>query len=103
MPIDRTVPAVVVGLIGGYGSFRVSGRRELGGAVLTAAGVYSTRQWAASRGPAVAAGLLGTYLAAFGISHPLAKKMGGWPSVVAVTAVTGAVTLAATSATPPTR
>jgi hypothetical protein len=31
--------------------------------------------------------LLGTYLAAFGASHPLAKKIGAWPSVGVVTAV----------------
>lgn len=31
--------------------------------------------------------LLGTYLAAFAGSHALAKKIGAWPSVLAVTAV----------------
>ncbi len=30
--------------------------------------------------------LLGTYLGAFGVSHPLAKKLGAWPSVLTVTA-----------------
>jgi hypothetical protein len=35
----------------------------------------------------VAVGLTGTFLGAFGVSHPLAKKMGAWPSVITVTAV----------------
>nr|WP_261575160.1 hypothetical protein [Frankia gtarii] len=30
--------------------------------------------------------LLGTYTAAFGAAHPLAKKLGAWPSVLAVSA-----------------
>ena len=35
------------------------------------------------------AGLLGTtYLAAFGTSHGLAKKIGAWPAVITVTAAT---------------
>jgi hypothetical protein len=36
--------------------------------------------------------LLGTYLAAFGLSHPLAKKLGAWPSVLAVTAAAAGTT-----------
>ena len=36
--------------------------------------------------------LLGTYLAAFGISHPLAKKLGPWPSALSVTAAATAAT-----------
>jgi hypothetical protein len=36
--------------------------------------------------------LLGTYLVAFGGSHGLAKKIGAWPSVVAVTAVAAGAT-----------
>jgi hypothetical protein len=35
----------------------------------------------------VAGALLATYLAAFGASHPLAKRIGAWPSVLAVAAV----------------
>ena len=46
-------------------------------------------RWAglAKRGPAVAAVLSAIYLLGFGASHPLAKKIGAWPSVLAVTAV----------------
>jgi hypothetical protein len=31
--------------------------------------------------------LLGIYAVALGVSHPLAKKVGAWPSVLGVTAV----------------
>lgn len=99
MSVDSTVPVVASGLIGGYGIARYSGRRELGGVALAAAGAYCTRQWL-HRGPVVAAGLLGTYLGAFGASHPLAKKLGAWPSVFTVTAATAGITLAVTGAVP---
>lgn len=96
MSIDPSVPAVAAGLIGGYAVARYSGRRPLGGAVLAAAGAVSVASWR-RRGPVVTAGLLGTYLGAFGVSHPLAKKIGAWPSVFAVTATTTAVTAAVTA------
>lgn len=38
--------------------------------------------------------LLAVYAAAFGGSHPLAKKFGAWPSVLTVTAVASEVTYA---------
>lgn len=99
MALDPSVPVVAAGLVGGYAVARYSGQRPLGGAVLAAAGAYCAREWL-SRGPLVTAGLLGTYLGAFGASHPLAKKIGAWPSVFAVTAATSAVTLAVTSSQP---
>ena len=96
MAVDATVPVVALGLVGGFAAARYSGRRELGGVVLAAAGAWSTRRWVQTKGPAVAGGLLGTYLAAFGGSHPLAKKIGAWPSVAVVTAVAAGATAAAT-------
>lgn len=81
-----TAPVVATGLIGGFAAARYTGRRDLGGAVLAAAGAWSARNWLRSSGPGVMGVLLGTYLAAFGASHPLAKKIGAWPSVLAVTA-----------------
>lgn len=94
--MSPTVPVVAVGLVGGYATARFSGKRQLGGVVLGAAGAWCTREWA-RQGPVVATGLLGTYLGAFGGSHPLAKKIGAWPSVAAVTAAAAAVTYLATS------
>ncbi|OJU85947.1 MAG: hypothetical protein BGO11_18170, partial [Solirubrobacterales bacterium 70-9] len=72
---------------GGFAIARYSGRRELGGLFLAGCGVWSARQWARSGGPGLAIGLGLTYAGAFGVSHPLARKIGAWPAVFAVTAV----------------
>lgn len=77
---------VATGLVGGYGVASTTGNRPLGGAVLATCGVLAGRQWL-RRGPVATAALAATYLAAFGGSHPLAKKVGAWPSVAIVTAV----------------
>ena len=82
-----TAPLVATGLIGGFAVARWSGRRELGGVVLVGAGAAAAQQWLRRSGPGVMGVLLGTYLAAFGASHPLAKRIGAWRSVLAVTAV----------------
>jgi len=96
MSIDASVPAVAAGLIGGYAVARYTGKRPLGGVVLAAAGLVAGRHWI-ERGPAVTAGLSAVYLGAFGASHPLAKKIGAWPAVFAVTAAATGVTAAATA------
>lgn len=83
-----TAPIAAAGLIGGFAVAKYSGRRELGGAVLALAGAWCGRSWVRSSGPAVAAGLGITYAAAFGASHPLAKRIGAWPAVLAVSAAT---------------
>ncbi|MFC5911658.1 hypothetical protein [Streptacidiphilus monticola] len=75
------------GLVGGYGIARATARRELGGVALLAAGAAAATQWTRAAGPATAAGLSGLYVAAFAGSHPLAKKLGAWPSVLTVTGV----------------
>ncbi|KXT57295.1 membrane protein [Gordonia sp. QH-12] len=98
MKIDASVPLVAAGLIGGFAAARYSGIRPLGGAVLAAAGVGAGRSWL-HRGAAVTGALSATYLGAFGISHPLAKKLGAWPSVLVVTgAATGVTAVALTLA-----
>lgn len=89
-----TAPLVAAGLIGGFALARYTGRRELGGVVLAAAGSICGRSWLPSSGPGVMGLLLGVYAAAFGVSHPLAKKIGAWPSVLAVTAVASGATYA---------
>ncbi|MGW4895623.1 hypothetical protein ACWEQL_25655 [Kitasatospora sp. NPDC004240] len=85
------------GLLGGYGVARWSGRRELGGAVLAVAGAGAAVQWQRRSGTATAAALTGLYVAAFGGSHPLAKRIGAWPSVLAVTGVVAAASAVATT------
>ncbi|WP_405012133.1 hypothetical protein [Kitasatospora sp. NBC_01539] len=93
------VPSTAVaaaGLIGGYGAARWSGRRELGGAVLAAAGATAAVQWRRQAGTGTAVALTGLYVVAFGASHPLAKRIGAWPSVFAVSGVVAAASALAT-------
>ncbi|GHF25138.1 hypothetical protein [Streptomyces morookaense] len=81
------IPASLVsatGLVGGYAVARWTGKRPLGGVVLATAGATAAREWNARGGAATAAALTGLYVAAFGGSHPLAKKVGAWPSVLGV-------------------
>ncbi|NLT30389.1 MAG: hypothetical protein GXX86_08030 [Propionibacterium sp.] len=86
----RTAPLVAVGLIGGYLTARESGVRPLGGVLLGAAGVWSWRTWMEKGGIGKAGILALLYLGGFGLSHPLAKKIGAWPAVLGVTAVSSA-------------
>ncbi|WP_276652049.1 hypothetical protein [Corynebacterium vitaeruminis] len=83
----NTANVELVGLIGGWLVARETGIRPLGGVVLAAAGVWAGRSWLAKTNPATTAALAALYVGAFGASHPLAKKIGAWPSVLAVTAV----------------
>ncbi|ALC05641.1 hypothetical protein CDES_06055 [Corynebacterium deserti GIMN1.010] len=87
-----TATVVAAGLIGGWLTARESGIRPLGTIPLAASGYLAARSWNEKKGPAVTAGLLAAYVGAFGLSHPLAKKIGAWPSVIAVSA--GAAALA---------
>ena len=89
LPADavNTAPVVALGLLGGYVTARETGIRPLGGVLLGAAGLLAGRTWLAKGGPAVTAALSALYIGGFGASHPLAKKIGAWPSVLAVTAL----------------
>ena len=82
-----TAPIVATGLIGGYLTARETGIRPLGGVVLALAGVLAARTWAKRSGVGAAVGLSALYVGAFGLSHPLAKKIGAWPAVLTVSAV----------------
>ncbi|WP_189081703.1 hypothetical protein [Mangrovihabitans endophyticus] len=82
-------------LIGGWQLARRTGIRPLGGAVLAAGGALAGREWARRTSPATTAALVATYVGAFGLSHPLAKRIGSWPAVLAVSALTAAVSWAA--------
>lgn len=99
MVTDMSRPALlrpslvaVAGLVGGFVTARRTGRRETGGAVFAAAGAWCARRWSKSLGAGSAVALAGLYTAAMGGSHPLAKKIGAWPSVAVVS---GAVAAAA--------
>ncbi|QCU76905.1 hypothetical protein E7744_00655 [Citricoccus sp. SGAir0253] len=79
-----TAPLAALGLIGGYLAARETGIRPLGGVVLAAAGAYAGRTWAAKAGAPATTALALLYLGGFGASHPLAKRIGAWPSVLTV-------------------
>ncbi|WP_435595189.1 hypothetical protein [Tsukamurella tyrosinosolvens] len=87
--IDRigTAPIAAAGLVGGYYIARETGIRPLGGVVLASAGAAAAQGWYAKAGAGTAAALGAVYLGGFGASHPLAKKVGAWPSVLGVAAV----------------
>lgn len=87
-------PVVGVGLVGGYAVARFTGVRPLGGAVLLAAGAVAARTWLAKTGPGPTSALAAAYLLGFGLSHPLAKKIGAWPSVLTVAAANAALSYA---------
>jgi hypothetical protein len=85
-----TAPIVAGSLIGGYYVARATKIRPLGGVVLAAGGIVAQREWAKTAGPVNAAILSAVYYGAFGVSHPLAKKIGAWPAVLTVAAVSAA-------------
>jgi len=84
-------------LIGGYYVARTTKKRELGGAVLAAGATACTVSWWRMAGPAPALASLGIMMGGFGASHPLAKKVGAWPSVLGVAATTAVASYALTS------
>jgi hypothetical protein len=81
-----TAPLLAGGLVGGFALAQQTGVRPLGGAAMLAANVAAARQWYAVGGAPLTAGMTAAYWAAMGVSHPLAKKVGTWPSVLGVTA-----------------
>lgn len=91
LPKTATSALAAAGLVGGYAVARQTENRQLGGAVLAVVGAVCTTNWVRTSGAARGAALLGTYVGAFGASHPLAKKIGAWPSVGAVAVGTALV------------
>lgn len=83
-----TAPIAAAGLIAGFAVADATGNRPLGGVVLAVGGITCAWAWNRKSGPLTAGALLATYVAAFAVSHPLAKQIGAWPSVLAVSAVT---------------
>ncbi len=85
-----TAPIVAASLIGGYAVARQSKNRQLGGAVLAVGGAVAKKQWYAKSGLPTTLVLTGIYYGGFGASHPLAKKIGAWPSVLTVAGIAAA-------------
>jgi hypothetical protein len=100
-PVVTPSSVSAAGLIGGYAVARYTGRREAGGAVFAAAGAWCAREWARRSGSVTAAALSTLYLTAMGGSHPLAKRLGAWPSVLTVATVTAAASELLSRSAPP--
>ncbi|WP_328538537.1 hypothetical protein [Streptomyces sp. NBC_00344] len=96
MPNIPAAAVAATGLVGGYAVARWTRKRPLGGAAFAAAGAVAARQWQQQAGTGKALALTGVYLAAFGGSHPLAKRIGAWPAVFSVA---GAMAVTATVVT----
>ena len=86
----RTAPVVAASLIGGYLVASKSKNRKLGGAVLGVGGIIAKTEWMKTSGPATTAVLSGIFYGGFGLSHPLAKKIGAWPAVLTVAGISAA-------------
>ena len=90
----RTLPAALAAtsLIAGYSVARITKKRPAGGAVLLAGGAGASYLWWRQAGAPRATVNTAIFMAAFVGSHPLAKKIGAWPSVLAVSGATALAT-----------
>lgn len=86
-----TAPLLAAGLVGGFALAQQTGVRPLGGAAMLGANAVAAPQWYTVGGLPLVAGLSAAYWTAMGISHPLAKRIGTWPSVLTVTAAAAGV------------
>lgn len=84
-----TWPVAAGALIVGFGVAELTGVRAVGGVVLFVGALWCGLRWKASRGLAVALGLVAVFLLAFALSHVLGRQIGSWPSVFVVSAVVG--------------
>jgi len=88
-----TAPVAAGSVVTGYLVARETGVRPLGGVVVAGAGAWCARRWRRA-GTARAAALLGVYAAGVVLSHPLARRIGAWPAVLAGAAASGAASWA---------
>lgn len=96
-----TAPVAAGSLIAGYAVAVASGSRALGGVVLVLAGLWCLRAWTRRHGARSALALALVVFAAFVLSHVLGLLLGAWPSVLLVSALTGAVVWLRADATAP--
>jgi len=87
-----TWPVAAGGLIAGFGVAVLTDVRWLGGIVLVAAATWCGLRWLALVGRTRTAILVGVFIAAFVLSHPLGHVIGAWPAVLTVSAVVAALT-----------
>jgi hypothetical protein len=96
-PADRalirltpTAPVAAGSLIVGYAVASATGSRPLGGVVLLAGGLWCVRAWTQRNDTRTAVTLACAGLAAFVLSHVLARAIGAWPAVLLVAAAMAA-------------
>lgn len=87
--VPTTGSVAAASLVGGYLTARVTKVRGLGAVPLVAGGAWCTYRWKQRAGIPTATGLLALYLAGFGASHPLAKRIGAWPAVLVAAGASG--------------
>ena len=85
MPKLPSPLVTTIGLAGGFAAARATQNRPLGGVVWATAGLLCVPGWRKA-GPWRALLLSAAYAGAMGGSHPLAKRVGAWPSVAIVSA-----------------
>ncbi|NAZ86559.1 hypothetical protein, partial [Kineococcus indalonis] len=88
-----TSPVIAGAVLGGYALGRATGERALAGAALLAGLAWSAPRWAAASTPLAVALSAGT-VALVGASHPLSRRVGPWPAVLASTAAAAALAAA---------
>ena len=93
--VRMTRPTAPVAAASMLGSYIIASRvGSQSGALVAMIGPlgWCAATWRRDRGTSAAAVLTGVYLGAFALSHPLARRVGAWSSVLGATAVTGAAT-----------
>ncbi|CAB4950926.1 unannotated protein [freshwater metagenome] len=95
-----TAPVAAGSMLGSYVIASRVGSRS--GALIAMVGAlgWCGATWHRDRGAPTASVLTGVYLAGFGASHPLARRIGAWPAVLGATALTGAASYAAADRRP---
>jgi hypothetical protein len=84
-----TAPVAAGSLVAGFAVARATGVRPLGGVPLALGGGWCAQEWYRRKGPNTALTLGSVYLAGFVGSHLLARRIGAWPAVLAVAALSG--------------
>jgi hypothetical protein len=95
-----TAPIAAGSLIAGFAVAVGTGSRPLGGVVLLAGGLWCVREWTRRNDTRTAIVLACAGLAAFVVSHLLARAIGAWPAVLLVAAAMALVTWVRADARP---
>lgn len=87
----RTAAIGTLTLIVGFAVAQGSGARWLGGVILVIGGAIAVALGWRFAGPVRTLASVAVFVAAFVVSHPLGHAIGAWPSVLLMSAGSGAV------------